>query len=327
MDWATIGVLARKTLSKAAANGASFMVWSLSDLDNTELGVFLFDAAYDAHWRTVEGAIVAVLNASLLPATEKNRFAFKVTQANEVVTLGRAVDFGVCKAQTAGDARCRLAVNTATSQYCLHHITARFLQAGKGRQQLNSSVGSFRKRVFAAGPGSEPKNISAGVYTSAAPVKSVAAANAAGWHVPGTAVGSGGSQKRKRTTDAGFQGGPLRLSASGGVVHTVSRPPARGPSARATPPPPLQSESIVSAAESEPKRSTRSQKIMCVARECVVLLVCYGLQRTSHADSWYYTALSLSLSRWPFAAHRSSRIAPRTTHQPRSHGPRRRKST
>lgn len=113
VDWATIGVLTRKTLSKAAANGASFLVWSLSDLDGTELGVFLFDAAYEAHWREVEGAVVAVLNAALLPVTEKNRFAFKVAQANEVVTLGRAVDFGICKALTSGDARCRLAVNTA----------------------------------------------------------------------------------------------------------------------------------------------------------------------------------------------------------------------
>ncbi|TYZ63993.1 hypothetical protein PybrP1_005663 [[Pythium] brassicae (nom. inval.)] len=255
MDWATIGVLTRKTLSKAAANGATFMVWSLSDLNGTELAVFLFDAAYEAHWREVEGAVVAVLNAALLPATEKNRFAFKVAHANEVVALGRAADFGICKAQTAGDARCRLAVNTAKSQYCLHHITARFLQAGKGRQQLNNSMGSFRKRVFAAGPGSEPKNISAGVYTSAAPVTSLAAANAAGWHVPG------GAQKRKRA-DAGFQGGPMRLSTSGAVVHEASRPAAKAsqpaPAAAGAPP----QASAVGATESEPKRATRSQQII-----------------------------------------------------------------
>jgi hypothetical protein len=109
----TIGVLSRKTMSKAAASGGSFMVWSLSDLNDTELGVFLFGDAYEAHWKEIEGSIVAVLNAALLPATEKNRFAFKVTQANEVVKLGRAVDFGTCKGLTSSEARCRLAVNTA----------------------------------------------------------------------------------------------------------------------------------------------------------------------------------------------------------------------
>lgn len=87
------------------------MVWSLSDLNATELGVFLFGDAYDAHWKALDGSIVALLNAALLPATEKNRFAFKVTQANEVVVLGTALDFGICKGFTTGDARCRLAVN------------------------------------------------------------------------------------------------------------------------------------------------------------------------------------------------------------------------
>lgn len=109
----TIGVLSRKTISKASSNGGSFMVWSISDLNDTELGVFLFGDAYEGHWKEIEGSIVAVLNATMLPASEKNRFAFKVTEANEIVKLGRAVDFGVCKGLTSGEARCRLAVNTA----------------------------------------------------------------------------------------------------------------------------------------------------------------------------------------------------------------------
>ena len=109
----TIGVLTRKTLSKPAANGSTFMVWGLSDLDGTELGIFLFGDAYNSHWKETTGSIVAVLNAALLPATEKNKFAFKVTQPAEVVKLGRAVDFGICKGTTSGEARCRLAVNTA----------------------------------------------------------------------------------------------------------------------------------------------------------------------------------------------------------------------
>ncbi|KAG7394316.1 minichromosome maintenance- protein [Phytophthora boehmeriae] len=165
IDWVTIGVLTRKTLSKPAANGSTFMVWGLSDLDGTELGVFLFGDAYAAHWKEVAGSVVAVLNASLLPATEKNKFAFKASQPFEIVKLGTAVDFGICKGTTSGEARCRLAVNTAKAQYCLHHITANFMQAGRGRQQLNNSTGSLRKALFAGL--TKPKNLSAGVYTSA----------------------------------------------------------------------------------------------------------------------------------------------------------------
>ncbi|KAF4031221.1 hypothetical protein GN244_ATG16950 [Phytophthora infestans] len=99
VDWVTIGVLTRKTLSKPAANGSTFMVWGLSDLDGTELGVFLFGDAYASHWKELTGSIVAVLNATLLPATEKNKFAFKATQPTELVKLGKAVDFGFARAR------------------------------------------------------------------------------------------------------------------------------------------------------------------------------------------------------------------------------------
>jgi hypothetical protein len=113
VDWVTIGVVARKTLSKAAVNGSSFLVWSLSDLATTELAVFLFDGAYESHWRALEGSLVAMLNAPLMPASEKNKFALKVTKADEIVVLGRAPDFGICKGMNSSDVRCRLAVNTA----------------------------------------------------------------------------------------------------------------------------------------------------------------------------------------------------------------------
>ena len=51
VDWVTIGVLARKTISKAATNGSTFMVWALSDLERTELSMFLFGDAYNTHWK------------------------------------------------------------------------------------------------------------------------------------------------------------------------------------------------------------------------------------------------------------------------------------
>ncbi|KAL4102652.1 hypothetical protein PRIC1_006396 [Phytophthora ramorum] len=212
VDWVTIGVVTRKTLSKPAANGSTFMVWGLSDLEGTELGVFLFGDAYESHWRELTGSIVAVLNAALLPATEKNKFAFKATQQAEIVKLGMAMDFGICKGTTSGEARCRLAVNKAKSQYCLHHIAANFMQAGRGRQQLNNSTGSLRKALFAGL--TKPKNISAGVYTSAPPK-----ASNSGWNPIFT-------KKRKRNDAGGaVLGVPTVLSASGAVVQ-------RGRSAR-----------------------------------------------------------------------------------------------
>uniref|UniRef100_M4BTI9 Uncharacterized protein n=1 Tax=Hyaloperonospora arabidopsidis (strain Emoy2) TaxID=559515 RepID=M4BTI9_HYAAE len=219
VDWVTIGVLTRKTLSKPAANGSTFMVWGLSDLDGTELGIFLFGDAYNSHWKETTGSIVAVLNAALLPATEKNKFAFKVTQPAEVVKLGRAVDFGICKGTTSGEARCRLAVNTAKAQYCLHHIAANFMQAGRGRQQLNNATGSLRKTLFAGL--AKTKNLSAGVYTSVS-----SKSGNSGWNTM-----SAKKRKRNDAADAVLSV-PTVLAASGAVVQRIRKDPAHSTTGR-----------------------------------------------------------------------------------------------
>lgn len=95
----------------------------------------------------------------------------------------------------------------------MHHITSKFMQAGKGRQQLNNALGNFRKGgLFSA----QQKNISAGVYTG----RSSASASS-GWAAPIAA------KKRKRADGAsgGILGVPTVVSASGAVVQKIARPP------------------------------------------------------------------------------------------------------
>ena len=55
--------------------GKKFVVWRLSDLSSQSavVGLFLFGAAYEAHWKTAQGSVVALLNARLLPASEVSR--------------------------------------------------------------------------------------------------------------------------------------------------------------------------------------------------------------------------------------------------------------
>lgn len=264
-------------MSKPTANGATFMVWGLADLDGTELGVFLFDDAYNAHWKQMEGAVVALLNATLMSATEKNKFAFKVTRAEEVVVLGFAVDFGICKGTSASEARCRLAVNTAKvgkvshpgggllnfqltacatqSPYCLHHIAAHFSKAGRGRQQLSNTVSNIRKTLFTQA--NQPRNISAGVYTSTSGYGATASAQ---WKPILT------SKKRPRDNGSGLTA-PTVLSLSGNVIQKA--PPTKAPP-RAAPsslPPRQLSESARGALANDPnppRRTTRGDKVMYV---------------------------------------------------------------
>lgn len=108
------------------------------------------------------------------------------------------------------------------TQYCLHHIAANFMQAGRGRQQLNNSTGSLRKGLFAGL--AKPKNLSAGVYTSS----------------PSNTSNSGRNplfiKKRKRNdADGGILGVPTVLATSGAVFQHVRTRPTCLANASSTP--------------------------------------------------------------------------------------------
>ncbi len=88
LDWVTIGVVTNSTLSKSAT-GSPFVAWTLSDLDNAMVTLFLYNDAYSSHWREMEGSVVAVLNPSILPAHEAGKFALSVNDGHSIVKLGR----------------------------------------------------------------------------------------------------------------------------------------------------------------------------------------------------------------------------------------------
>ncbi len=194
------------------------MVWALSDLEATELGIFLFGDAYRAHWKEVEGWVFAILNATVLPAAEKGKFALRIKNGSEVVKLGKAVDFGICKGMTSAEARCKLAVNISKSHFCLHHIASKFMKAGKGRQQLNNAL-NFRKNLFLKGD--TTKNLSAGVYTSPVPTgmkrKRMDSSSASS----ASAFGSNSSSRRGDLVhrNTGTFSTPMVLSTTGHVLH------------------------------------------------------------------------------------------------------------
>lgn len=54
---------------------------------------------------------MAFVNPGIIPASEKGKFALKVSDDESAVLLGISVDFGICKANTASGARCKFAVN------------------------------------------------------------------------------------------------------------------------------------------------------------------------------------------------------------------------
>ena len=71
-DWVTIAVLVDKLPPRDSAKGKKFVVWKLSDLSSQSaiISLFLFGKAFQEHWKTAQGSVVALLNPSFLPDRE-----------------------------------------------------------------------------------------------------------------------------------------------------------------------------------------------------------------------------------------------------------------
>ena len=59
--WATIAVLTEKG-TKESAKGNAYSIWRLSDLQGTNVSLFLFGKAQTGLWKESEGSVVAVFN-------------------------------------------------------------------------------------------------------------------------------------------------------------------------------------------------------------------------------------------------------------------------
>ena len=71
-DWVTMGVVVDKLPPKDSSKGEKFCVWKLSDLSSQKslVSLFLFGKAFQEHWKTPAGHVVALLNPSIMPNKE-----------------------------------------------------------------------------------------------------------------------------------------------------------------------------------------------------------------------------------------------------------------
>jgi hypothetical protein len=50
---------------KQSASGGTFTVWRLTDLQGTEISLFLFGTSYQDHWREPEGSVFGIKGAKI----------------------------------------------------------------------------------------------------------------------------------------------------------------------------------------------------------------------------------------------------------------------
>lgn len=139
-SWATFGVVARVSEPRTAANGGQFVVWKLSDLDGTEVSLFLFRTAFEAWYKEGPGAVVCVGNARALPRREDDEgFALSVSVATQVIKVGVAADMGQCRATRADGSRCGVVINVAKTQFCDFHIEKEYKKMLNARPAVNQA--------------------------------------------------------------------------------------------------------------------------------------------------------------------------------------------
>ena len=63
--WATIAVVTEKSI-KESAKGNAYGIWRLSDLQGTNVSLFLFGKAQTGLWKETEGSVVVLFNPEVL---------------------------------------------------------------------------------------------------------------------------------------------------------------------------------------------------------------------------------------------------------------------
>ena len=71
--------------------GKTYGIWKLSDLGanttNEFVALFLFGDVYKEHWKTTEGSVVALLNASILPAKEVSNWTHTFNRPGSMIKI------------------------------------------------------------------------------------------------------------------------------------------------------------------------------------------------------------------------------------------------
>jgi hypothetical protein len=151
--WAVFGVLAEKGTPRENGKGEKFGMWRLTDLKQGHfVSMFLHGAAFRELRKEDEGTLLCIANPKILPPNEKfqDSVALSITSPQQVLIIGRARDFGHCKASRADGQRCTAVIDMSGTEYCNHHIKAAYAKMSTGRMELHHGTAHVNMK-FAGG--------------------------------------------------------------------------------------------------------------------------------------------------------------------------------
>ncbi|KAL5659736.1 hypothetical protein ACJX0J_032899, partial [Zea mays] len=161
--WATAGVLLDKGVQRVSAKGSSYSIWKMGALDETDVSLFLFGDAHVHYSGAAVGSVFAVFNGNVRMDNGGKGFSMSVASVGQMLKMGVASDFGLCKGKRKDGVACTMAINKSKGSYCKFHSSKTSQKYTTGRVELKGGNFKFASKlrsegIYMVNPSSERPN-------------------------------------------------------------------------------------------------------------------------------------------------------------------------
>ncbi|TPX41662.1 hypothetical protein SeMB42_g05480 [Synchytrium endobioticum] len=143
-NWITIGAIGEKSQPKIASNGKKFCILKLTDFAFVGgklnlITVFLFEKAFERHWKEATGCVIALLNPKLVPPNDNNQaYALSIDNPDKIMKIGTSADFAVCRVEN-----CRGVINKSLGGKCEFHNMRAYKKHKLHRSEFAAATNIF----------------------------------------------------------------------------------------------------------------------------------------------------------------------------------------
>lgn len=146
--WCTIGVVGEVSVVRTSSQNTPYVVWKLTDLNETLVLLYVFGDAYVDYKDDVRpGSLVALVSPR--KRSTGGSFTLSVDSYRQLLILGESADFGYCSEITKEGKPCRVPVNVNKCAYCSHHVKKAYNKISSKRLEIQ---GGNLRTAFKRGP-------------------------------------------------------------------------------------------------------------------------------------------------------------------------------
>ncbi|KAL6846043.1 hypothetical protein ACP4OV_023491 [Aristida adscensionis] len=161
--WATAGVVLDKGVPRTSSQGNSYSIWKMGALDEAEVSVFLFGDAHTHYSGAAVGSVFALFSGNVRMDNGGKGCSVSVNSVGQMMKMGVAADFGLCKGKRKDGMACTMAINKSKGSYCKFHSSKTSQKYTTGRVELKGGNFQFASKlrsegIYMVNPSSERPN-------------------------------------------------------------------------------------------------------------------------------------------------------------------------